>query len=1533
MARKVNTKFLVILTLAVGGSVVGAFAVAAYFDLGKGNPEEHLVAARKLTAEGKYDDAVEHYKSAISLRPDDPAIFVEFGDYLYENAWVDREYIPSAPAAWKRALEIDPGHLPALRKLLTFYEEAAKLLAQPESFQEIRSASEKIIRLDPDDARAAAAFHTATLRGWLSGLATDERKVDQSTEALAALMEKDPGNPDLPSYVARAKIKRALEYHSQGQARQASETLASAVETVEKSLEARPDDPVMRFRAGQVFMILSEQHPDPEQRARFAQRYGPEIEKAAAGVTPEHENFFEVNDTAARLAVRNQDLPQAERIYRHMLEKKPEDLVVRLAVGKFLGDAHRLDEAVALLSKPFGGGKGLKGPAALMTREIEVQIRVELGNLLLSSVASAESSDERERLLKQVKQIYDETSKYGGNSPQLLRFRGRAELADGRKVEGVQSLAKAKSLLDQRRQRDEELNYLLARAYALTNQTGEAKALFSQILERHPGFFEARLRLAELLVRENAVEAAKQHLDVLEKEKPDDPGVIRLRLVTTDSKRTDDLQKYFDELPEGSRLETFTKIQIGLALGFEQEGLRMLEELRAANAGDPEAALLLSQMHLAKERKDQALAVVQDALAHNPEHSGLKLLAKQISGEATAEELAEMRRSFVMKVEDPFQREMQLADLARVSQDLKGYEQHLKNAEKIRPGDGKLADALFHLHLSQNKLTEAEKYLDRLKQANQDDAGGLLYRFKMAAARSDEAEAMGIAQEVVKLYPEFSRSWLTLGQAQQANGRFQEAIQSYSRALEKQSDNVSAIRGLAQSHYSLNQPEQAKRFITRGREAVPGDVGFREMEINHELTHGQPEKAVGPLEELIEHDPRRGDLAALLGAAYLRMAQQKEQTAKGAGEAMLTKARATLQDALQKWPDEQAAYVHMAELLTYQRDYVGVEKLLKEFAGRPAWNQRPEPYLMLADFYASAGNLLAAEEAARSAMANSGGTTEVRRQLADVLARQAKLDEALEMLEPLKGQAQADRQRAQLLLGSGRPKDAESELKQSLEKNPDDLSLLHALALMYFEQRRYEEALTPLNRIVERDPRNATARYYRGLVRLRGGNPEPELAITDLAAARDVNPEDVKVRTALVEAYRRHNQPERAIKELEAVLKQNPASREVRLALIDSYTALIPPDWKQVERLVYEAQANMQMSQDPVWYERGAQMWAAREDGARALDQVRKAMQLAPGERTTRVYLDVLLQNNAYQALLDETASASAEGQAPWWMSNARAVARRRLNDRDGAMVEFEAALSAARTAGDDVGSETVIRSLAREIGAAEAVARVEQKAKEDPRWRLIAALLYQNNRDYDNAMRMCDLILEHADELEPRQRLMALRFAGTIYQSAQPEPALDKAEQAYRRALEVDRDDLASLNNLASLLADRGSDESVQQALVYSEQAYTIMKKAGMLYPFVLDTHGWALTAAGNVDEGMDLLQQAVEKQPSADSHYHLAEAYLRKSFPEEARAHLQQADLLLREAERGDSPFDASLRRKIDNATARADGMIRAKSRALAQ
>src|SRR5688500_12737848 len=104
MARRVNTKFLTILTIVV--VVLGVAALAANKFLVKESPEKYVAAGTTAMNEKRYEDAAKNYAQAVRLDNRNPSLWVAYGDALNNLSSIDVEYMRRARQAWDQALAV-----------------------------------------------------------------------------------------------------------------------------------------------------------------------------------------------------------------------------------------------------------------------------------------------------------------------------------------------------------------------------------------------------------------------------------------------------------------------------------------------------------------------------------------------------------------------------------------------------------------------------------------------------------------------------------------------------------------------------------------------------------------------------------------------------------------------------------------------------------------------------------------------------------------------------------------------------------------------------------------------------------------------------------------------------------------------------------------------------------------------------------------------------------------------------------------------------------------------------------------------------------------------------------------------------------------------------------------------------------------------------------------------------------------------------------------------------------------------------------
>src|SRR5690606_19721543 len=115
--------------------------------------------------------------------------------------------------------------------------------------------------------------------------------------------------------------------------------------------------------------------------------------------------------------------------------------------------------------------------------------------------------------------------------------------------------------------------------------------------------------------------------------------------------------------------------------------------------------------------------------------------------------------------------------------------------------------------------------------------------------------------------------------------------------------------------------------------------------------------------------------------------------------------------------------------------------------------------------------------------------------------------------------------------------------------------------------------------------------------------------------------------------------------------------------------------------------------------------------------------------------LQVLVAARDFRRVLRETQTLADSDDAPAFVHHFRALAHKGLGDRAAALAEYERGIARAEARQDQAGVTQLIQSLAREIGADEAIQQMGDRLETDPGWQLLALNLYQQSGQSDAAV------------------------------------------------------------------------------------------------------------------------------------------------------------------------------------------------------
>lgn len=408
---------------------------------------------------------------------------------------------------------------------------------------------------------------------------------------------------------------------------------------------------------------------------------------------------------------------------------------------------------------------------------------------------------------------------------------------------------------------------------------------------------------------------------------------------------------------------------------------------------------------------------------------------------------------------------------------------------------------------------------------------------------------------------------------------------------------------------------------------------------------------------------------------------------------------------------------------------------------------------------------------------------------------------------------------------------------------------------------------------------------------------------------------------------------DKAVGTLKSALKATPDSKLLRAWLVRLYRQSPEPDLDAALRLVREALSDPKLKEDADWSRMEAEVLEVRGDGAGALAALQRAVKLAPrGAEYRRELIDLLIRQKKYADAVKETHAAEEYGVKAWWLHFLRgaALARQSPPDKDAALAQFDKSIALAREeqSPDMAGqvAELVIRGIAEVVTPEAALERIGEQLRVDAalRWKLLMVSVLREKGDMAQAIKLTELFAEDPAYRATEQRVQILTTLAILHTTAST-PNYERALEVYQQLLEVQPDNLTTLNNVAYMLADNFDPPRLEEARKYSRRAWDLSRKDGGYVSFIADTHGWILVLSGGkeVEEGIKVLEELTRRDPNLpEPYYHLGEGHLRKAYPDtQAAIQALQRGLAVARARRAvGGDVEPGLEDKINKAIARA-------------
>ncbi len=1464
MAAKVNTRFVLILVVALV-VIVGGVAVAVYWfnlrdpavNIARGDAamalaKDDLAKGKKTQAQQELSEALLEYGKALSRRKSDVPLITRYLDALdltdVDNPKDARRAVDQMRGLLQQALTVEPANDAILRRMMTLYYHLGKNFGELDLWTMMYNQCQNTLKVAPNSITARKYRGIAQVyRARLVDL--DVAKRDQARSDLQAALAKDPNDLLALYHLALWYLNEAHTIElSRLNLEKAAQYKQKARELSQEMLAKSPDDPQERLNRVQILLEVQDTtEATPELNKLEAQLLAkPQptsvvLQMADLLRRVDHERV----DRGPSLPATTRGFQRAQALLEAGIKAHPDDIRLYDALANLFVQQGMTDQALAILDKALA--LKLHGPPLQAMTYWYYQADCSRAHIdqLLAKAQTQKNAEERKKLIAQAKSELS-ASTLNPDSAMYHLLAGKLAMAEGNLPEAANHLDRACTLFNDT---NIEALYLSAEVRRLEGDSGAAADRLQEILSRNPTLTPLRLQLAKLQIANRQLADAQQNVDKILADAPDDPQALQLRaqLLAMLGKPEEAIAIYKRLDPQQNSDVVFPLASLYMSTGHADEARQMVEALFKKHPTDLRVLQTLLRMSTSKEQAQGYLAMARKAGA---DKDLLDVLAKGLGGKAEALTGIE---DLVSKDPDPYTRALKRYALFRQLGKLDQADQALAEAAKLKPRDPRTVEAVFARDLEKKDWDSAQDQATLAVTLNLDQAQGQTYLGRLALAQGQLDKAVAAFRKVVDLRPVYSTGWRLLGDAQRQSGHPEQAVTSYQKAVNQRPSDVAALRGLAACYDMMHNYPKALESLRAALDFAPGDGMLLNQYLAYDEQHGDPKDALALREKIAQAAP--GDTDNLRAVALLQARLGQVDSALKLMNAVVAKEGQTI-------PNLSV----LAAIYSISDQPAKARALLEAHIKALGDKATAADYLLLAKFYLSTNDGNAALEAFHEAIAvEDPKTRPASRELADLLFDRGMFAQCLEYYQRLyelnPKDLRVSQRYVEALLRAGKADLAQTILNKILAQQGTPDATSYVLIGMADRVRGDDaEALKAMKSAVAMAPTRGLFHYQYAEQLVAGNNDSPERiqeALTEINKALELDNNMVPARMLEARIRLQQHDPQEAIRELNTAIKIAPYYLPARQMLAQVYQ-----DTNDLASLSdFLGQCVKLFPKDTSWLRMQARVAQRTGDNQLALSKLTQAVAIEPLPENLydlaalELHLD---QTQNAQALLSKYATVVDKNAV---LQGALGQTLATLKQTSAAEAAFNRGLQLAQSLAQATAVNDQMTTALGPARANELLQPLTLGAHGLWSQLCIASNLIQADQCQQALDRLQKLYVLVPDGTPTR--LMIDRMVALCYHRTGQK---ELARQKYLDILKSAPDSVATLNNLAYLLIENFGD--VTGAQRYAQQAVSLAPND----PQVLDTQGWIQYKAGLTNSALDTLQRSVRLAPMAPNQYHLA-------------------------------------------------------------
>jgi tetratricopeptide (TPR) repeat protein len=376
--------------------------------------------------------------------------------------------------------------------------------------------------------------------------------------------------------------------------------------------------------------------------------------------------------------------------------------------------------------------------------------------------------------------------------------------------------------------------------------------------------------------------------------------------------------------------------EIKLTAGERDEALVLLSRVLELDSHFEQALLARARYYLIAEDIDSAVTDLRVVLRNNPESERALVMLANAYISSGSQQLADDTFRKVLDINPGnVQAAVPVIKSLLEKQDSDRSERVIENALAHSPDNDILLSILAQIKLSNQDIEGSQRVISKIKSAGRNPAFGYYLSGRAQQAQGKYLQAIESYKQALTLNPGLTRALESLAQSYGRLNQQQELLDYLAAFSQKHTDNISAFSVMATIHRQLKDYPAAIKTLELGLEREQAWVGGYSALAGNHISMGNYDLAVKAYQRGLEVAPDSSLLKMLLASSYERVEN-------------FDGAKLLYEQVLEVNPDHQTVINNLASLLTDQ--FGSVENINRAVALTERFADSEQPFFV--DTYA-----------------------------------------------------------------------------------------------------------------------------------------------------------------------------------------------------------------------------------------------------------------------------------------------------------------------------------------------------------------------------------------------------------------------------------------------------------------------------------------------------------------------------------------------------------------------------------------------------